>query len=218
MPIAVANDMKNMAENIITSYDARVKELGGLVADTHKTLKGFTADRKKMAAGQSKSLTGFVKDLAKNVDGMLKGFERDHKHMSKEQAKSLDEFITNLAEDVGSMLNEFEEARHKMSKALQNRLAKEIKGIRAKVENLLDEAGTLMGEYSSDMARARKAWADMSATLARARGNGVMPRIEAGKNVITVAQTAANKGNSPKKTAGKAQGKKKTATKSKSRR
>ena len=47
--MGIADSMKGITENIIASYDVRVKALGDLVAGTRKTLKGFAEERKKMS-------------------------------------------------------------------------------------------------------------------------------------------------------------------------
>jgi ribulose bisphosphate carboxylase small subunit len=206
MGIAIAEDMKKLTENIIISNDVRLKAVGELVSETHKTLKGFAGDRKKMAAEQAKDLDDFVNGLSKNVQGFLKEFQKNHQQMSKEQARSLSDFVKNLANDIGSMLGSFEKDREKMSKELKNKLAREIKDIQTQVEGILDEADKLMGEYSSDIDQARKSWKAMCGTLAKARKSGlVMPKIETREKVTTVGQ-AINKG------------KKRTAKKSESNR
>jgi len=234
MVMTVAEDMKKLAENIITSHDVRVKALGSLVADTHKTLKGFERDRKKMAVEQAKDLVGFVNRLSKNVQSFLQGFRRNHTQMSKEQAKSLSNFVTSLTEDVGSMISGFQADRSKMSKELKNQLAKEVKEIEIYVANklkefnkahadmseelkkelnnyvmgIVKETQKLLKEYSSDMTQAGKTWKSMSATMAKSRKAGfMMPNIDAGEKVTTVKQATR-----------KAQGKKKTSTKGKSSR
>jgi len=186
--MGIATDMKNLGEEIIASYDMRVKAVGELVTDTHKTLKGFAADRKKMGEQQAKDLADFVNRLSKNVQGFLKEFQKNHQQMSKEQAKNLSDFVKNLVKDIGSMLSSFEKDRSQMSRELKDKLAKEIKDIQTQVEKILNDADKLIGEYSSDMAEAKKAWKNMSAALAKARKGGVMPRIEAKEKVTTVAQ------------------------------
>ncbi len=209
MAIAIAEDMKKLTENIIISNDVRLKAVGELVSGTHKTLKGFAGDRKKMAAQQNKDLADFVNGLSKNVQSLLKKtqnmvheFHKDNRQMGKEQAKSLSDFVNKLTDEVGSMLGSFEKDHTQMSKELKSKLAREIKDIQTQVERILDEADKLVGEYSSDMARAKKAWKDMSVTLAKARKSGVMPTIEAKEQVTTVKQATR-----------KAQGKKKTSRK-----
>ena len=76
--MGIATDMTKLGEEIIASYDMRVRAVGELVKDTHTTLKGFERDRTKMAAEQAKALDNFVKSLTKDVDGMLKKFRREH--------------------------------------------------------------------------------------------------------------------------------------------
>jgi len=204
--MGIADSMKVITGDIITSYDMRVKAVGDLAADTHKTLKGFSSDRKKMGKEQAEALSNFVNDLTRNVGNMLKGFQKNHKQMSNDQAKSLADFVENLAKDVGSMLNGFQKDRGKMSKELKNKLAKEVKEIETYVKKRLkefNEAHTemsdalkmslakyvsdiasgvkkLLGEYSSDMKEAANAWQGMSKTLARARkGGAAVPKVEA---------------------------------------
>ncbi len=145
----IAESMRSTAENIIASYNVRVKALGDLVADTHKTLKGFASDRKKMAREQAESLTHFTRGLSKSVEDMLKRFREDHQQMSDEQTKHLTDFIKDLTNGVSSMLGGFQKDRGKMSRELKNRLAKEVKEIETYIENKLnefDETHTEMSE------------------------------------------------------------------------
>jgi hypothetical protein len=196
--MGIADSMKEITENIITSYDVRVKAVGDLAADTRKTLEGFAKERKKMSKEQAKNLADFVEDLSKSVEDMLKEFQREHKQMSGEQVKSLAAFVNNLIKDVGSMVNRFQRERSTMSKEVKNKLAKEVKEIETYVKKRLkefDESHTemsdalkmslakyagdiassvkkLLGEYAADMKKAANAWQGMSRTLARARKGG----------------------------------------------
>jgi gas vesicle protein len=216
----IAESMRSTAENIIGSYNVRVKALGDLVVDTQKTLKGFASDRKKMAREQAESLANFTRGLSKSVEEMLKEFQGSHTQMGKEQAKILMHFITDLTNDVSSMVSGFQKDRGKMSKELKSRLAKEVKEIETYIENRLqefDEAHTEMSEqqkkdlakfvsgmtsevkrllagYRNDINGASRAWKGMAATLAKARKGGpVMPRIEAGERVTTVEEAVEKK-------------------------
>ncbi len=153
----IVESMRGTAENIIGSYNARVNALGDLVADTHKTLKGFASDRKKMAKEQAESLADFKNGLSESVGQMLKEFQESHRQMGKEQAKNLSDFITELANDVSSMVSGFQKDRGRMSKELKSRLAKEVKEIETYIENRLqefDEAHTEMSEQQKkDLAK-----------------------------------------------------------------
>ncbi len=228
MVMTIAEDMKKLTENIIISNDVRVKTLGTLVADTHKTLKGFERDREKMAGEQAKSLGDFVKGLTKNVEDMLKRFQKEHKAVADELRAGLEKGETERLKDfqkmmsdiqkaikeietfVANKLKEFDAAHADMSEELKKELSSYVMGI-------VKETQKLLKEYSSEMAQAKKTWKGMSATMAKARKAGfLMPEIDAGEKVRTVKQATRLGGGSPSRSGTrKAQGKKKTSTKSK---
>ncbi len=201
--MAVAEDMKRLTEDIIVANDMRLRSVGALVTETHETLKGFSADRKKMATNQAKDLADFVDDLSRTVKGFLTGFRKNHQQMSKEQSRHLAGFVQGLAQDVTSMLHRFEKEREHMSKELAERLAKEITDIKAAVEQILKDTGCFMDEQRSDMAKARQAWRNMSATIGKARKAGF----------TTPAVEAKPKARAAKRATGKTRGKKSTAAK-----
>jgi ElaB/YqjD/DUF883 family membrane-anchored ribosome-binding protein len=215
MVMTIAEDMKKLTENIIISNDVRLKAVGQLVTDTQKTLKGFSGDRKKMAAQQAKDLANFMNGLSRNVQGLLKSargmvkqFHEDNIQMSKEQAKNLADFVNNLITNVGSMLDRFQKDHNNMSKELRRNLAREIKEIQAEVERILEDADKLVGEFGADMTQTKRAWKSMSSALARARKAGfMMPNIDAGEKVTTVKQ-ATRKARNKNKTAPKSKGSK----------
>ena len=135
----LANSMRGITENIISSYNARVGAVGDLIFDTHKTLRKFTSDRQRMAKDQSQRLASFTKGLSKDVDGMLKTFREDHAEMTEDQTKSLSAFMKNLVNGVGSMLERFRKDHGTMSKGVRARLAKEIGEIETYIENKMEE-------------------------------------------------------------------------------
>jgi len=178
MVMGIAEDMKKLAENIITSHDVRVKALGTLVADTHKTLKGFERDRKKMATEQAKDLAGFVKGLTKNVEEMLKMFGRDHKQMSKEQAKSLSDFVMDLTKNVGNMVKNIQKAHKEMASELEANLEKgeterlkDFKKMMADIQKAIKEIETFVANKLKEFDEAH---ADMSAELKKELNSYVM--------------------------------------------
>lgn len=198
--MAIAETMKRLTEDMIAANDMRLRSVGALVTETHETLKGFCADRKKMAMDQAKDLADFVHDLSKTVQGFLAGFRKNHRQMSKEQSQRLAGFVQDLAQDVTSMLNRFEKERTHMSKELRERLVQEIEDIKAAVEQILKDTESFMKEQHSDMGKAKQAWQSMVAAIGSARKAGFMtPAVETGRTVGTAKQAA-----------GKARGKKST--------
>ena len=202
----IADRMKDITENIVASYDVRVKALKDLVNNTHKTINGFAADRKEMGAEQAKNLADFISGLENSVGSMLKGFQASHKEMSAEQAARLGAFVRSIAKDIAAQLKGFRADREKMSEELKASLAKYIRDIASDVKKLLGDTRKLMGEYGSDSAKAKSTWLGMSASLARSRKGGMMPRIEVGEKIATVTESMEKKS---KKKAGK-KGKKKS--------
>jgi F0F1-type ATP synthase membrane subunit b/b' len=222
--MAIADSMKTITENIVSSYDERVRALGDLVADTHKTLEGFASNRKKMGKEQAETLSIFVNDLTKNVENMLKGFRNDHKQMSNEQAKGLADFVKNLTGDVSSMLNGFQKDRSEMSADLKKRLKKTVMEIESYTKNKLKEFSDdhadmseelkkelvkftgdiqrgvkkLLGEHAADMKEAANAWQGMSETLAETRkGRTVVSKVEAKVKVRPVEEAVEEEETSP---------------------
>lgn len=191
--MGIADGMKSITEDILNSYDDRVKVLTDLVTDTQrlvasarKTLKGFASDRKKMSSEQAENLSNFVKDLVKNVGGLIKELSAKHKEMSEKQAKGLAEFVETLNKDVTSLLNDFEKQHKEMSTQLKGKLAKEKKVMQTQVKAFL-------GECQRDMQNAKSAWQGMETTLAKAKRKGIMAKIEAGEKVVSVEEAVQEK-------------------------
>ncbi|MDO9555227.1 MAG: hypothetical protein Q7J40_01415 [Atribacterota bacterium] len=138
--MGIASDVKTLSEDIVASYDSRVKALGKLVADTRKTLKGFAEDRK--------NLSNFTKDLTENVDDMLKEFGKNHKQMAD-----------NLKED----LEKGETERLKDFKPMMVNIRKGIKDIETSVKNQL-------GGFTDEREKMAGNWQSLVATMAKKRG------------------------------------------------
>ncbi len=194
--MGIADSMMNITENIVASYDLRMKELKDLRSDTHKTMKGFADDRRQMSEVQAKK---------------MKGFADDRRQMSAEQAKDLAAFAMSIQKDVTAQLKGFHAEREKMSEELKESLAEfheahaemsdALKKSLAKyVGDIVSGVKKLLGEYGSDMEKARKAWQGMSASLAKSEKKGAMPGIDAGDEVSTVEEAVEVKA---KKKAGK---------------
>ena len=235
--MAIATEMKNLGEEIIASYDMRIKAVGGLVQDTHKMLSEFQKDRKRMSAalraelakGEQSRLKDFkammsdiektLADLTKSVSSMIKGFQKDHKAMADELEASLEQGETERLKDFEHMMSDIQKAIKDIETHVANKL-KEFnkahanmsvelkKELNSYVMGIVKETQKLLKEYSSDIAQAKKVWKGMNATMAKARKAGfMMPEVDAGQKVTTAKQAAR-----------KAQGKKKSPQKSKNSR
>lgn len=180
MATTIAEDMKRLTEDMLTANDTRLKSVSSLMARTQETLKGFRADRNRMATSQARDLAGFTGELSKQVSAlrhkaqrMVTEFNDAGRQMGKEQSDRLAGFVQGLAEDVTGMLKRFGKERGHVSKNLGEQLDREIADVKAAVEGILQDTASFMNEQHSGMVKARQAWRDMSMAIRRARMTGV---------------------------------------------
>ncbi len=186
--MGIASDMERLGEDIVASYNTRVKAIGTLVKDTHQTLKGFRAEREEMSANQAKTLSNFVADLSKNVGSMIKNLQNEHKAMAEELRASLDKGEADRLKDFKTMmagiqkeingietyvknkLKEFSDAHADMSEELKKELAKYVGDIVSTTKELLDGFKTERENMAAN-------WQDLVEDMAKKRG--LEPKVEA---------------------------------------
>ena len=135
--MGIADDTKKLGEDIVVSYDLRVKEIRKLAKDTQNMLKGFQGEQKNMAAELRKTLeqgeadrlkaSGSLKseiqaeqkNRNKEVADLLKKFAKDHEDMAVELRKTLEQGEAVRLKEVLDLLQEFKTEREKMSASWQ---------------------------------------------------------------------------------------------------
>jgi hypothetical protein len=201
--MGIANDVKNLSEDIVTSYNARVKAMGTLIKetqtlarDTHFMLDGFSNERKEMSAKQGKELSDFMADLAKNVGNMLNGFSSERKDRAVSIKVSLKKNIRDIETYVKNKLREFSVAHAEMSAELKEDLAQYV-------ANIVDGTCELLAGFHEERETMSAYWQAMAAAMAnKKRGKPV--EMEAGAKVKTAeAAVAKPKKRKPGKKAGK---------------
>jgi len=159
--MGLAEDTKKLAEDIVASYDLRVKEIRKLAKDTQSMLKEFQGEQKGMAAELKKTFKqeeadrlkaeadrikafGSMKNEIqaeqekrnKAVADLLEKFAKDHEDMAAELRKTLKEGEVVRLKEVLNLLQEFKTEREKMAanwQALTAAMAKR-RSIKLKVE------------------------------------------------------------------------------------
>jgi hypothetical protein len=212
--MGIADDVKRLGEDIVASYNVRVKAIRTIVKDTRNTLKGFHAEHKEMSAKQAKDLAGFVADLTKNVGDMIKGIQTEHKDMAaalkaslgKGETDRLKTFkgmmgdirkeINDIETYVKNKLREFSDAHADMSAELKKELAKyaddmvkatkKLMGdIQARQKERNTEVADLLEAYNAEREKMAANWQALTATMAKKRE--VEPiEVEAGEEVTTI--------------------------------
>lgn len=236
--MGIATDVKKLGEDIIASYDMRVKAIGQLVKDTHQMLKGFHTEHEEMAdelkAGLAKgeadrlrdhkmlmaSIQKFVSNVAKEVDAMIKRFYTEHKAMANALAEDLEKGETDRLRAYKAMMADIRRGIKQIETYVKKKLAEfsdahaemseELKKELAKyVAGVVRETKQLLGEYADESEKMAANWQALSTTMARKRGGRSV--VSAGAEVATVKKTTAKrrKGKGKKRGRKKGKGKKK---------
>jgi len=92
--MGVAGDTKKLGEDIIASYDLRVKEIRKLEKDTQSMLKEFQGEQKDMAAKLKKTLEQGEADRIKASGSLKSEIQAEQEKRNKEVADLLQEFST----------------------------------------------------------------------------------------------------------------------------
>jgi len=168
--MGIAEDIKNLGEDIVTSYDMRVKAIGVLVKDTHNMLKGFQTEHKEMsdklkadlAKGEENRLKNFkammaeiqkfVSDIAEEVSAMIKRFQEEHKAMANEQRKNLEKGEGDRLKAFNSMMAKIQKGIKEIETYVKNKL-KEFSDAHADMSEELKKA---LAKYVDDMVKATK--------------------------------------------------------------
>jgi hypothetical protein len=126
--------MKNLSEDILTSFKQRIKENEELVIDVQKTLDGFQKDHQEMAAALNANAVALRVKLNKDEQKRLKDSDIFLKKISKENK--------NMATALRSGLNEDEKNRMKEFVALMKSINNKISEIFTYTDNLLETSET----------------------------------------------------------------------------
>jgi hypothetical protein len=168
--MGIGDEFKNLSEDIVASYDARIKAIGTIVKETktsakntHTMLKGFSAKHEEMSAAQARALAGFAADLTKNVGSMLKGFTSEHKDMAASLRASLEKNTKDIETYVKNKLREFSDAHAEMSEEMKEDLGKYV-------GDIVNGTRELLGGFRGEREKMGAHWQAMSATLAQKRG------------------------------------------------
>lgn len=193
--MSIAEDIKTLGEEIVASYDSRVKAMGTLVKDTHQMLKGFNAEHEKMAVnlkadlakGEEDRLKGFgalmsetqkfVSNLTKEVSAMIKRFEKEHKDMADKQKESLKKGEADRLKDFKDMMGNIQKGIEDIETYVKSKL-KEFSDAHVDMSEVLKKD---LAKYVDDMVDATKKLMGEIQARQKERNAGVADLLEAFK-------------------------------------
>ena len=181
--MGIADDMRDLAEDIAASYDVRVKALGQLVTDTHETLDRSSKENEGMA----NTLKG---DLARGESGRLKEFRASLKSTQRRQKER--------EKEVVDLLKRFQKEQKEMTAALEDALAKGESVRKEDFQKMLNDIQTrqrererevddLLKGFREEQERMASEWQKLAATMEEKRSGKIrLPKVEVREEVSTV--------------------------------
>ena len=106
--MSISEDIKNLGEEIVASYELRLKAIGEIVGDTHKMLDEFRLNNQELKSNNQ--------ELFGNVHKMLSGFQADHKEMSAQLRASLSKGEEDRISAFKAMMGDIENYVAELSK------------------------------------------------------------------------------------------------------
>jgi hypothetical protein len=178
--MGLADDIKKLSEDIIASYDLRVKGIRELTKDTHNTLKGFQDEHKKMATDLRNNLEKGEADRLKDFKSMMGD--------AKKFVGDVKKFVSDMVEETGSLMNQIRAEQKNRNKAVSDLLEKFAKDhevmtksliseIKARQDERNKEVLNLLQEFKTEREGMAANWQALTATMVKKRG--IKPIVEA---------------------------------------
>ena len=148
--MGLASEMKNLSEELLSSFKQRIKENEELVSEVQKTLDGFHKDHQEMAAVLNANALSLRKGLATGERERMKtynGLMRDIRHT----ISSIRKEVVGIQTFTFNMINEFSSERVQMAAGLKKFFA-EGRADRMEDEKIrMEEFDTMMKNINDDI-------------------------------------------------------------------
>lgn len=149
-------NLKNIADEIVAAYDARVKIVGEIVEDTHKTIDGFREKREQMSQNLREALAKneslrkkdfdymMIDILAKqaerekHVKNMLQGLHKEEKMVAEKLRELLSKGENIRIRDFKKMMADIRQEQENRSQETGDSISEELQKMREEVYAMLD--------------------------------------------------------------------------------
>ena len=161
--MGTAEDMKDLAQGIVSSYQARVSEVATIIDNAHQILEDFKLKRNEMSDQLKETLANQESLRKKDFDNMMKGIlshqdEREKevrdllKTFFKEQKEVAESIRKNLTEDERVRISDFKkmlqdiQARQKLR---ENEVRTTLKGFQEGHREMAESLHSLLNKEES---------------------------------------------------------------------
>ena len=193
--MGLSSEMKNLSEDIISSFKNRIKENEELVNDVQKTLDGFRKDQQEMAKIISANAASLRKGLDKGEKDRIKTY-KDLMSGIHQTITSIQKEVVDIQTSTFNMINEFIAERGEMAVELEKFFAEGradrkqdekirmedfnvlMKNINDDIKNINDEVAQIFKETNEMLENFEKEHMEMSAELRAELGKNLAERVQ----------------------------------------
>lgn len=180
----VKNDLKNLTNGIITSYDTRVKMVGRIVEDTHKTLDEFKEKREEMSENLREVLAKSESLRKKDFNAMMQDIlltqhirEENVKKMLADFREEETQVVTRLRDLLkqGKQLRlaDFKETIAHIRRDQTARETKTGEQIRVELAAMQGEVHKMLEDFKKEREAAASEWGKVSLLPAEERSKNL---------------------------------------------
>jgi len=162
--MGIADDMKRLAKEVVSSYESRISEVGIIIDNTHRILGDFKTERNEMnnqlketlakeESLRKKDFDGMMEEILshqdereKQVRDLLRTFLEEQKEMAQTIKKNLSEGEKVRINDLKKMLQDIQarqRAREDEVSMMLKEFQKEYKEMAESLRSLLDKGGAI---------------------------------------------------------------------------
>lgn len=150
--MGMADDMRNLAEGIGSSYDTRIAAIAGIEKETERLLKDFRSAHK---------------DMADTLRDTLEKGEKVRLAEFKPMMQGISDRVGEIKDDTEKLLIEGEDNRLKAFRDMD-------KDIKASVARIEKETKHLLNEYATANEAMAKEWSNLSILMEKKRTGKVL--------------------------------------------
>ena len=174
----VKNNLKNLAEDITASYDARAKIVGEIVEDTHQMLDGFKEKRQEMSDNLREVLAKSESLRKKDFSAMMQDILLTQHKREENVKKMLADFReeeARVAEQLKELLKRGEKIRladfkKTLVRIRQDQTAREAdtgEQVRAELATMQSEVYKMLEAFKKEREAATAEWGKVRELLAQ---------------------------------------------------
>jgi uncharacterized protein YicC (UPF0701 family) len=203
--MGIASGIKDITQEIASSYEVRMVEVGKLKDEAKKMLKSFHASQKEMGTQLRKDLAQDNAKIKSEVKAMRNGFQSSHKEMGSTLRKDLAGHTQELRGEVAKMRGELRASQREMSAQLRKELTQGVAARKSEAKDMLGdfqrsrkqasaqlrreladyvqgikkEVTSMWQETRADLRQASATWQELASTMRAKRGAvKVPPKVE----------------------------------------